>query len=75
MYAGVTTDVNRRLLEHNKKKGAKYTRGRTPVTLMYFRKMKNRSEAQKFESAFKKLKREEKLEKICSLVDEDHGFK
>lgn len=75
MYAGVTTDVDRRISEHNKKKGAKYTRSRTPVSLMYCRKMKNRSEAQKFESAFKKLKRKQKLEKICSLIDEDYGFK
>jgi putative endonuclease len=33
LYTGITTDINRRLLEHNSGKGAKYTRNRKPVTL------------------------------------------
>ena len=74
LYTGVTTDVARRVEEHNKKKGAKYTRSRTPVSLLYFRKMLNRSHAQKLESSFKKLKREKKLERLCEMVDEDLGF-
>ena len=34
-YTGYTTDLNRRIRMHNEKKGAKYTRSRTPVTLVY----------------------------------------
>ena len=74
MYTGVTTDVDRRIMEHNAKKGAKYTRSRVPVSLLYFREMENRSSAQKLESSFKKLKRSKKLEKLCEMVDEDLGF-
>ncbi len=75
LYTGVTTDIDRRVEEHNQKKGAKYTRGRTPVRLFYFRKMKDRSSAQKLESAFKKLSRSKKLERLCEMVDEDIGIK
>ena len=74
LYTGVTTDVDRRIKEHNEKKGAKYTRSRLPVRLLYFREMENRSSAQKLESSFKKLKRSKKLEKLCEMVDEDIGF-
>ena len=74
LYTGVTTDVKRRVMEHNQKKGAKYTRGRTPVTLLYFREMKDRSTAQKLESAFKKLSRNRKFKRLTELVDEDLGF-
>lgn len=74
MYTGVTTDVQRRIEEHNKGKGAKYTRSRLPVRLLYSRKMLNRSQAQKLESAFKKLRREKKLERLCEMIDEDMGF-
>jgi len=70
----VTTDITRRVKEHNAKKGAKYTRARTPVMLFYFREMKDRSRAQKLESAFKKLTRSKKLEKLCEMIDEDIGL-
>ena len=74
MYTGVTTDVDRRLKEHNEKKGAKYTRSRIPVSILYSREMENRSTAQKLESAFKKLTRNNKLIKLTQMVDEDHGL-
>lgn len=74
LYTGVTTDIDRRVKEHNEKKGAKYTRSRVPVHLLYSRKMKDRSTAQKLESAFKKLSRPKKLERLCEMVDEDLGF-
>jgi len=66
LYTGVTTDVERRLDEHNHEKlGAKYTKARRPVRMIYQEMCKNRSEACQRESAIKKLKRSEKL----ALVD------
>ncbi|NYB73305.1 GIY-YIG nuclease family protein [Sedimentibacter hydroxybenzoicus DSM 7310] len=61
LYTGYTTDLNRRMKEHNSNTGAKYTRGRTPVSLMYFEEFSNRSDAAKRECDIKKLKREKKL--------------
>jgi putative endonuclease len=64
LYTGITTDVNRRLLEHNSGKGAKYTRARAPVVLRALFEAKNRSEASKEEYRIKKLNRTEKLKLI-----------
>ena len=62
LYVGITTDVERRLEEHNSSAlGAKYTRGRRPVKLVYSKEFKNRSEATKEESRIKKLSRTQKL--------------
>jgi putative endonuclease len=61
LYTGITTDLERRLLEHNSSKlGAKYTRGRRPVKLIYSKKFKNRSKASQEEVKIKKLKKSEK---------------
>ena len=61
LYAGVTTNLVRRLGEHNKgARGAKYTRSRRPVKLVYCESFPARSPAQIAESAFKKLTRAEK---------------
>jgi putative endonuclease len=60
-YTGITTDMTRRLNEHNRtKRGAKYTRSRRPVSLIYFESHENRSEASRAEAAFKKLTRKKK---------------
>ena len=60
-YAGVTTDVDRRLHEHNNtKRGAKYTRARRPVELIITERFQTRSLAQKAERYFKTLTRKEK---------------
>lgn len=65
LYTGIAKDANKRLVEHNSSKlGAKYTRGRRPVELVYVKKYKNRSLASKQESKIKKLSRPEKLELI-----------
>ena len=65
LYTGITTDVKRRVDEHNSsQKGAKYTKLRRPVTLVYTETAKNRSEASKREYRIKKLSRSEKLELI-----------
>tara|TARA_B110001450_G_scaffold233236_1_gene236391 strand:- start:743 stop:988 length:246 start_codon:yes stop_codon:yes gene_type:complete len=62
LYTGITVDLDRRLDEHNNsKKGAKYTRARRPVQMMYSETYENRSLAAKRESAIKKLSRSEKL--------------
>ncbi len=62
LYAGITTDVKRRVEEHNSSAlGAKYTRGRRPAKLVYSKEFKNRSEATREESRIKKLSRSEKL--------------
>lgn len=65
LYAGITTDVIRRVKEHNSLKlGAKYTKARRPVQLVYQKSFINRSEASKAEAVLKKLSREEKIKLI-----------
>jgi len=64
-YTGITTDVERRIKEHNSGKGAKYTCSRTPVELEECKEFKNRSEASKEEARIKKLTRIKK-EKLIS---------
>jgi len=54
-YTGWTTDVQKRLAVHNKGKGAKYTRGRLPVKLLWFDSFNSKSEAMKKEYAIKQL--------------------
>lgn len=62
LYTGITTDLKRRIIEHNTSElGAKYTRGRRPVKLVYSKKFRDRSAASKQESKVKKMTREEKL--------------
>ena len=62
LYTGITVDLDRRVLEHNtSNKGAKYTRPRRPVQLVYSEAYEDRSSASKRESAIKKLNRVEKL--------------
>jgi len=61
LYTGYTTDLDRRMKEHNRNQGAKYTRGRTPVSLMYYEEFNNRGDAMKRECDIKKLPREKKL--------------
>jgi len=65
LYTGVTTDVSRRIHEHNTgNRGAKYTKIRRPVRLVYWIDFKDRSTAQKAEYKFKKLTRKQKNEVI-----------
>ena len=62
LYTGITTDLARRIEEHNgRKTGAKYTKGRRPVRVVYSRKFKSRSLASREEGRIKKLKASEKL--------------
>jgi len=65
LYTGITKDMQKRLLEHNSsQKGAKYTKARRPVKLMYSEKSQDRSSASKREYVLKKLSRDEKLRLI-----------
>ena len=61
LYTGWTTDVERRLQAHNEKKGAKYTKSRTPVKLFYCEECRSKSMALKREAEIKKLTRQQKL--------------
>ena len=60
LYTGITTDVEARLAQHRAGKGAKYTRGRGPLEVVYTEKCEDHSAALKRELAVKALPREEK---------------
>lgn len=61
-YTGITTDLKRRVYEHNNSRlGAKYTKGRRPVKLVYARKIKNRPLAAKEELRIKRLSKQNKI--------------
>ena len=63
-YCGWTNDLENRLKAHNSGKGAKYTRSRLPVALVYYEEFETAKEAQKREYQIKKLSRKEKLKLI-----------
>ena len=63
-YTGSTDDVARRVAVHNSGKGAKYTRGRRPVEVVYFEECESYSAALKREYAIKQLTRQQKMELI-----------
>lgn len=64
LYTGITTDVEKRITTHNAGKGAKYTRSRKPVELVYSEECTDHSTALKREIEIKALSREEKLKLI-----------
>jgi putative endonuclease len=64
LYVGTTNDIEKRLAKHNTGKGAKYTKGRSPVTIKYSEAFESRAEACKQEYKLKQLTREEKLDLI-----------
>jgi len=62
LYTGYTTDIDRRVLEHNSEKiGAKYTKARRPVELVYSEVFSDKGDAMRREIEIKKLSRTEKL--------------
>ena len=63
-YTGITPDINKRIEKHNNGSGARYTRSKSPVQLLYYEKHKNRSWATKRELEIKKLTHDQKKELI-----------
>lgn len=61
LYCGWTNHLEERLRAHNEGKGAKYTRGRRPVELVYYEVFATKEEAMSRESVVKRLSRKEKL--------------
>lgn len=66
LYTGITTDLERRLAEHNAGTGARYTRARLPVELIHAEPAADRSAASRREVAIKRLPRSAKLSLIAS---------
>lgn len=66
LYTGWTTDPVRRLREHNSGRGARYTRSRRPVRLVYLETCTSRSAALRREHALKSLNRQQKEALIAS---------
>tara|TARA_B100001250_G_scaffold337492_1_gene304292 strand:- start:379 stop:597 length:219 start_codon:yes stop_codon:yes gene_type:complete len=64
LYTGITNDLKKRIIAHNSGKGAKYTKARLPVKLVYKESCKTKSDSLKREFEIKKLKRTEKLNLI-----------
>ena len=65
LYTGSTVDLQRRISEHNlSQRGAKYTRARRPVKLVYAKKFRDKSSALRAEAKIKKLARNDKLRLI-----------
>ncbi len=61
LYTGITTDLKRRMDEHDCGRGAKYTKGRGPLKLVYSEECGDRSSASRREMEIKALSREEKM--------------
>ncbi|HIT90671.1 MAG TPA: GIY-YIG nuclease family protein [Candidatus Merdenecus merdavium] len=71
LYTGWTNDINKRLLDHENGKGAKYTKGRAPITLVYLEEFQSKQEAMSREYHIKKLSKSEKL-KLIKTYQEHH---
>lgn len=70
LYTGITDNFERRLKAHREGKGAKYTRGRGPLTLRYLEKCEDHSVALKREYQIKQLSKSEKI-KLCESYEEN----
>lgn len=72
LYCGITNDLEKRLVAHNTGEGAKYTRGRTPVTLLYRESCTDKSAALKRERQIKRLPRAQKW-LLCGISQQAAG--
>ncbi|MDP2044049.1 MAG: GIY-YIG nuclease family protein [Candidatus Omnitrophota bacterium] len=64
LYTGITNNLERRIKAHNSNNGCRYTKGRSPVKLVYSEGVSSRSKALKREAAIKRLPRKKKLKLI-----------
>ena len=64
LYTGISTDVEARIARHNDGRGARYTRARRPVQLLYVERKRSRSNALRREAAIKCLSRAQKMELV-----------
>ena len=74
LYCGWTNDLEKRVKAHNEGRGAKYTKVRRPVRLVYYEEYGTKEEAMKREAAIKKLKRSEKLMLIAEKNSEENSL-
>lgn len=70
LYTGYTNDLERRIRHHNEGKGAKFTRGRGPLEIVYFEEFTTKSEAMMREAEIKRLTRPEKLKLIGEMEND-----
>ena len=70
LYTGIAADIERRLRAHQSGTGAKYTRGRGPLCVVYREELPDKSAALRREAAIKRLKRTEKLALIAGKTTE-----
>jgi putative endonuclease len=71
-YGGYTNNLKRRIKQHNEGKGAKYTKGRGPVMLTFFRGFCTKGDALRAEYHFKQLSRKKKMEFLFRETGDDH---
>lgn len=69
LYTGWTNDLDKRLKAHNSGRGAKYTKTRRPVELVYYEKFLTKQEAMSREARIKQLSRSQKLELIAGILN------
>ena len=75
LYCGVSTDVEKRVVTHNlSKRGAKYTRSRRPVTLVWTKKVGTKSNALKEECRIKKMRKSDKEKMIANFSNDDRSL-
>ena len=66
LYTGYTNDLKKREEQHNEGKGARYTRGRRPVEIIYYEEFASKSEAMKREYELKQLSKKDKESLVSS---------
>ena len=68
LYTGISSDVEQRMANHDKGKGARYTKGRGPFSLVYIEEKESKGEALKREKHIKSLRRQDKLRLIAEFL-------
>lgn len=72
LYTGYTDNLEKRLTKHNNGQWAKYTRGRTPVTLAYFESFDEKSRAMKRENEIKKFSKKQKENLVLEFQNKNN---